>query len=93
MTEMGWTTHNLHPEFAFGDDVSEEDQARFLVEAYQLVKERYWYVEGMVVFNLNFANQVLAGQVAPTDSAVAFSILDKNLQPRPAYLALQALEK
>lgn len=88
MTEMGWTTHNLHPEFAFGADVTEQDQARFLVESYQLVKERYRYVEGLVVFNLNFANRVV-----PADSAYSFSILDKNLRPRPAYLALQALEK
>ena len=88
MTEMGWTTHNLHPEFAFGADVSEEDQARFLVESYQLVKERYRYVSGLVVFNLNFANHVV-----PMDSAYSFSILDKDLRPRPAYLALQALEK
>ena len=88
MTEMGWTTHNLHPDFAFGADVSEDDQARFLVESYLLVKERFWYVTGLVVFNLNFANHVV-----PTDSAFSFSILDKNLQPRPAYLALLALEK
>lgn len=88
MTEMGWTTHNLHPEFAFGADITEEDQARFLVESYQLVKERYRYVEGLVVFNLNFANRVV-----PADSAYSFSILDKNLRPRPAYWALQALEK
>ena len=88
ITEMGWTTQNSHPDFAFGADVSEEDQARYLVEAYQLVKEQYWYVEGLVIFNLNFANHVV-----PRDSAYSFSILDKNLQPRPAYLALLALEK
>lgn len=88
MTEMGWTTHNLHPEFAFGADISEEDQARYLVESYLLIKERYAYVSGLVVFNLNFANHVV-----PTDSAYSFSILDENLQPRPAYWALQALEK
>lgn len=88
LTEMGWTTHNLHPEFAFGADVSEEDQARFLVASYLLVKERYPYVGGLVVFNFNFANHVV-----PADSAYSFSILDKNLQPRPAYWALRALEK
>ncbi len=88
LTEMGWTTHNLHPEFAFGADVSEEDQARYLVEAYRLIKERYGYVSGLVVFNLNFANHVV-----PEDSAYSFSILDKDLQPRPAYRALQALVK
>ncbi len=88
LTEMGWTTHNLHPEFAFGADISEQDQARYLVEAYQLLKERYPYVQGMVVFNLNFANRI-----EPTDSTYSFSLLDANLWPRPAYLALQALEK
>ena len=88
ITEMGWTTHNLHPEFAFGSDISDEDQARYLAEAYQLIKERYGYVSGLVVFNLNFANHVV-----PEDSAYSFSLLDKDLQPRPAYWALRALEK
>ena len=88
LTEMGWTTHNLHPEFPYGVEVSDEDQGRYLAESYLLAKHRFPYVTGLVVFNLNFANQI-----EPTDSAYSFGILDEHLNPRPAYLALQALPK
>ena len=88
LTEMGWTTHNLHPEFPYGSEISDEEQGRFLAESYQLVKQRFPYVSGLVVFNLNFANQI-----EPTDSAYSFGILDEHLNPRPAFLALQALPK
>jgi hypothetical protein len=88
LTEMGWTTHNLHPEFPYGAEISDQDQARYLAESYTLVKERFRYVTGLVVFNLNFANQI-----EPTDSAYSFSLLDEHLQPRPAYYSLQAVPK
>ena len=88
LTEMGWTTQSLHPEFPFGSEISDEDQGRYLAESYQLAKQRFPYVGGLVVFNLNFANQI-----EPTDSAYSFSILDQHLNPRPAFLALQALPK
>ena len=88
LTEMGWTTKSLHPEFPFGAEISDEDQGRYLAESYQLAKQRFPYVGGLVVFNLNFANTI-----APTDSSYAFSILDQHLNPRPAFLALQALPK
>ncbi len=88
LTEMGWTTHNLHPEFPYGAEISDEEQGQFLAESYRLVKARFPYVTGLVVFNLNFANHI-----EPTDSAYAFGILDEHLNPRPAFFALQALEK
>ena len=88
LTEMGWTTYSLHPEFTYGAEISDEEQGRYLADAYLLVKQRFPYVTGLVVFNLNFANTI-----GPEDSSYAFGILDANLNPRPAYWALHNVPK
>lgn len=88
LTEMGWTTYSLHPEFPYGAEISDQQQGQYLADSYTLVKERFPYVTGLVVFNLNFANTI-----GPTDSSYAFGILDSNLNPRPSYWALHAVPK
>ncbi|MBI4302248.1 MAG: hypothetical protein HY664_06555 [Chloroflexi bacterium] len=87
VTEFGWSTNNADPNYAYGADNSDEDQARYLVRAFQLGKEWGW-VGVMFVWNLNFQSVVPA-----TDEKYPFGILGPDWKPRPAYKALQRMPK
>ena len=67
---------------------SEQDQATFLLRAFQKVRNEYPYVTHMFVWNLNF-QQV----VGPTDEKYGFGILHSSGGHRPAYDALKAMSK
>jgi len=89
-TEFGWASSpNPYPEYAYARDNSEQDQASYLVRAFQIGRER-GYVAVMFVWNLNFASSA-----DPQDRYAkrAFSILNPDWTPRPAYLALAAMPK
>ena len=94
ITEIGWAT--IHGPggpaapakgYEYARCNSEADQARFLVRAFQKVRETP-YVTHLIVWNLNFQ------QVVPnTDEKWAFGILRPDLSPRPAYDAIKAMPK
>ena len=89
-TEFGWASSpNPYPEYAYARDNSEQDQASYLVRAFQIGREK-GYVAVMFVWNLNFASSA-----DPQDRYAkrAFSILNPDWTPRPAYLALAAMPK
>ena len=88
LTEMGWSTENQHPAYGYGKDNSEEDQARFLVDAFRIVRESYSYISHVFVWNLNF--QMV---VPPSDEKYPFGVLRADGSPRPAYEALAAMPK
>jgi hypothetical protein len=87
VTEFGWSTANAAPGYEYGADVTEAEQARYLVRAFELARS-YGWVEGMFVWNLNF-QQV----VPPTDEKFPFGILRPDGSSRPAFTALKGMPK
>ncbi|MEM7114340.1 MAG: hypothetical protein AAF614_18035 [Chloroflexota bacterium] len=92
VTEFGWASnegYDIWPEgFEFARDNTLEEQADFLVQAFQEM-----HASGNVwlafVFNYDFGNK----GSGPTDDPVPYSIIDANGVPRPAFGALAEMEK
>ncbi|MHB1134778.1 MAG: cellulase family glycosylhydrolase [Chloroflexota bacterium] len=87
LTEVGWSTLNQNPDYGYGANTTEAEQAQFLVEAYRMSKAWGW-VGAMFVWNLNFANVVPA-----SDEKAPYGILNADWSPRPSYTALQNMPK
>ncbi len=87
-TEFGWSTSNQAEGYGYGKDNTEDDQAKFLLGAYELIRRDYPYVTHMFVWNLNF--QMVVG---PEDEKYPFGVVRSDGSLRPAYLVLQAMEK
>jgi hypothetical protein len=88
ITEFGWTTNNPAPGYEYGQYVSEEQQAEYLVRAFEIARTRWPWVTGMFVWNLNFSTIV-----GPEDEKGPWSVLNPDWSPRPAYRALSAMPK
>jgi hypothetical protein len=88
ITEFGWATRNDTPGFEFGDQVSYELQAQYIVGAMRLVEEEYPWVDAMFLWNLNFA-PLRARDGQPFHEQASFSIVSTDYSPRPAYWAVQ----
>lgn len=88
ITEFGWATQNNTPGFEFGNQVSYEQQAEYIVGAMRLTKEQYPWVGAMFLWNLNFA-PLKAAEGLPYHEQASFSILNPDYSPRPSYLAIQ----
>jgi hypothetical protein len=88
ITEFGWATQNNSPGFEFGNQVSYEQQAEYIVGAMRRTQEQYPWVGNMFLWNLNFG-PLKAQQGQPMHEQASFSILNGNYSPRPSYLAIQ----
>jgi hypothetical protein len=88
LTEFGWTTANQAPGYEYGALNGEQDQANYLVRAFQRAQTLYPWMGVMAVWNLNFSTVV-----SPGDEKAPWSILRSDWSPRPAYQALQAMPK
>jgi polysaccharide biosynthesis protein PslG len=88
ITEFGWATQNNSPGYEFGNAVSYQQQAEYIVGAMKLTRERYPWVEAMFVWNLNFA-PLKANEGQPLHEQASFSLLDASGKPRPAYDAVK----
>lgn len=92
VTEFGWATaegYDTFPVgFEFALDNTLEEQATYLVQAFNQMRESgdVWIA---YVFNFDFGNK---GN-GPTDDPVPYSIIDTNGISRPAFNALAAMEK
>ena len=92
VTEFGWASSEGYDElpqgFEFAQDNTLEEQATWLVEGFQQMRNSgdVWLA---FVFNYDFGNK--GG--GPTDDPVPYSIVDTNGVPRPAFGALAEMEK
>jgi hypothetical protein len=89
-TEFGWASGPKPArEYKYAQEISEEQQARYLVRAFEIGQERD-YVGAMFLWNLNYAPSA-----DPNDmqGKRVFSIIRPDWSLRPAYLALQRLPK
>ena len=84
-TEFGWASGgNAGPEWAYAHENTEQQQAEWLVRAFQIGKEKP-YIGVMFVWNLNFFGIDQAKR--------AFAVLNPDWTARPAYTALAAIQK
>jgi hypothetical protein len=88
ITEFGWATSNTTPGFEFGNQVSFEQQADYIVGAMRRTREQYPWAGTMFLWNLNFAIlRARSGQ--PRHEQASFGILNADGSPRPSFLAIQ----
>lgn len=90
-TEFGWSStpaSEIVGGYEYSQYNSEQDQATFLVRAFEKMRNEFPYVTHMFVWNLNFRSVV-----GPTDEKYGFGILHSAGGHRPAYDALKAMSK
>lgn len=92
VTEFGWATvegfGGTPTGFEFAEDNTLQEQAEWIVQAFQL--QRQWGITWIAyLWNLNYANT----SQDPVDPNVPYSLVGFNGAPRPAYDALQRMEK
>jgi len=93
MTEFGWATANNTPGYEYGNSISYETQAEWIIRAFQ--KGRYEYAPwmgGMFLWNLNFAVP-WRSQGNEFHEQASFGVLNGDWSPRPAYNAIQSMPK
>ncbi|HMP40358.1 MAG TPA: hypothetical protein PKA05_08265, partial [Roseiflexaceae bacterium] len=90
ITEFGWATRNTTPGFEFGNQVSFEQQAAYLVGALRRTREQYPWVGAAFVWNLNFA-MLRARSGQPLHEQASYALLNADGSPRPAYQAISDL--
>jgi polysaccharide biosynthesis protein PslG len=88
MTEFGYDSSTVAvPGYEYSTFMSEDAQARFLVQAVQIARQTP-LVGGVIVWNLNF--QMVVPQ---TDEKWGFAVLHPDFSPRPAFSALASMPK
>lgn len=86
-TEFGWAAGGaFDPRYAYANDNSFDEQARWTVEAYEMMKNWGW-VGPAFLWNLNFR------VVADGTEKAQWGIVGNDWQPLPAYHALKAMPK
>ena len=88
ITEFGWTTKNAAKGYEYGQYISEDDQAKYLVRAYDWAKQNWPWVGVMFLWNLNFSTVS-----PPTDEKTPWSIINADYSPRPAYDSVKKMPK
>ena len=85
ITEFGWATANDTPGHEFGNRVSFDQQADYLVEALRMGHADYApWVAAMFVWNLNFS-VTWQGAGTPLHQMASYSVVNGDWSPRPAY--------
>jgi hypothetical protein len=88
ITEFGWSTKNAAKGYEYGEYVSEDQQAQYLVRAYDWAKVNWPWVGVLFLWNLNFSTVSAA-----TDEKSPWSIIYADYSPRPAYDAIKKMPK
>jgi hypothetical protein len=84
-TEVGWTTEAVTEDQAWLQ-VTGEEQAAYLIGAFEKAEKEWPWLERMAVWNLS------AG-LEPDDEKRGYSIVDDQYRPRAAYEALAVMPK
>ncbi|MBV9172650.1 MAG: hypothetical protein JOZ81_21470 [Chloroflexi bacterium] len=88
LTEFGYDSNTVAiPGYEYSTFVSEDAQAKFLVQAIQMAKQTP-FIGGLMVWNLNY--QVAVPQ---SDEKWGFGVIRSDWSPRPAFTALAAMPK
>ena len=90
LTEFGWDSTPSAPNgYEYAELISPEQQAQYLVRAFDKSRTDYPWMGVMCVWNLNFSTLGLPA----TDEKVGWSVLNADWSPRPAFTALAAIPK
>ncbi len=94
ITEFGWPSSEgistpVRQGFEFSKDNSLQDQANYITQAFQLMKQ-WGFVKIAFLWNLNFFN--VTSDPTTTDNAI-YSLLGSGGVPRPAFDALSSMPK
>jgi hypothetical protein len=88
LTEFGYDSSEVAvPGYEYSTFISEDAQARFLVQAIQIARSTP-YIGGVMVWNLNYQ-----AVVPQTDEKWGFAVLRQDWSGRPAYFALTSMPK
>jgi polysaccharide biosynthesis protein PslG len=88
LTEFGYDSSDVAvPGYEYSTFISEDAQARFLVQAFQIARQTP-YIGGVMVWNLNYQMAV-----PQTDEKWGFAVIRSDWSPRPAFLALASMPK
>jgi hypothetical protein len=88
LTEFGYDSSSVAvPGYEYSTFVSEDAQARYLVQAFSIARQTA-YIGGVMVWNLNY--QIAVPQ---TDEKWGFAVLHADWSGRPAFNALASMPK
>lgn len=90
ITEAGYATANTSSGYEYGNAISPELQAEYMLGALQRTRNEYPWVGAFIIWNLNFA--VTWGEQDPPQplhEQASFSMLNADWSPRPLYTAVQ----
>lgn len=87
-TEFGWASQNppFHPAYMYAADNDQDEQARWTVEAYQMMRSWGW-VGPAFLWNLNFR------VVADGTEKAQWGIVHNDWRPLPVFYALRDMPK
>ncbi len=88
ITEFGWSTKNAAKGYEYGEYITEDQQAQYLVRAYDWARQNWPWVGVLFLWNLNFSTVS-----APDDEKSPWSIIYADYSPRPAYDAIKKMPK
>jgi polysaccharide biosynthesis protein PslG len=93
VTEFGWATQNNTPGYEYGNSISQEQQAQYIVRAFEKGRREYApWIGAMFLWNLNFAVPWQA-QGNELHEQASFGVLNGDWSPRPSYLAIQQMRR
>ena len=85
-TEVGWTvTPSAVPGYEYGTNNTEDERGRYYAGLLAQLNREAPYVEGLIVWNLNFRQVVGAN-----DEKYGFGVLNSDGSATPAYTCIQA---
>jgi polysaccharide biosynthesis protein PslG len=89
LTEFGWSSStNPAPGQEFSGYVSEQQQAEYIVRAFEIAKQEWPWMGIMFLWNLQFSTMM-----DPNDHKGHWSVLNSDWSHRPAYDAIKAMPK
>jgi hypothetical protein len=92
VTEFGWATRNNTPGYGFGNQISQQEQADYIVRAFQMGRHNYPWLSGMFLWQLNFA-VIWRFQGNELHEQASFGVLNGDWSPRPSYIGIQQMPK
>lgn len=93
ITEFGWATKNNTPGYGYGNGISFQQQADWIVRAFQMGQHEYApWVGAMFLWQLNFAVPWRYRGNEQHEQA-SFGVINGDWSLRPSYQAIQAMPK
>ncbi|HEU5102844.1 MAG TPA: cellulase family glycosylhydrolase [Roseiflexaceae bacterium] len=93
ITEFGWATRNNTPGYGFGNNISYQEQADWIVRAFQMGRQDYSpWVGAMFLWQLNYAVP-WKYEGNELHEQASYGVINGDWSPRPSYAAIQAMPK